>query len=84
MALLTTYYNFVRPHMALKFGKTLRTPALQAGLAKKRFSFREVFTNQPAFFLFVLVVLAARHCRFELQIVSVRLWESGQDSTTLA
>ncbi len=84
MALLATYYNFVRPHMALKFGKTLRTPAMQAGLAKKRLSFREVFTNPPAFFLFVLVVLAARFCRFESQIVSVRLWESGQDSTTLA
>ncbi|MDA2923204.1 hypothetical protein MYX65_00865 [Acidobacteria bacterium AH-259-L09] len=27
MALLVTYYNFVRPHMALKFGKTLKTPA---------------------------------------------------------
>ena len=45
-----TYYNFVRPHMALKFGKTFRTPAMQAGLAKKKLSFREVFTNQPAFF----------------------------------
>ncbi len=51
MALLTTYYNFVRPHMALKFGKTLRTPAMQAGLTKKRFSFREVFTSRSAFFL---------------------------------
>ena len=29
MALLTTYYNFVRPHMALQFGKTLRTQAMQ-------------------------------------------------------
>ena len=84
MALFTTYCNFVPPHMALKFGKTLRTPAMQAGLAKKRLSFREVFTSQSPFLLFVLIVAVARFCRLELQIVSVRLWESSQDSTTLA
>jgi transposase-like protein/IS1 family transposase len=83
MALLTTYYNFVRPHMALKFGKTLRTPAMQAGLTKKRLSFREVFTSRSAFF-FVLIVAVARYCRFKSRIVSFRLWGSAQDSTTLA
>ena len=83
MALLMTYYNFVRPHMALKFGKTFRTPAMQAGLAKKRLSFRKVFTSRPAFFLLFLVAVLARFCRFKLQI-SVRLCGSGQDSTTLA
>ena len=39
VALLMAYYNFLRPHRALKFGKTIRTPAMQAGLAKKKFSF---------------------------------------------
>ncbi len=32
VALLMAHYNFLRPHRALKFGKTLRTPAMQAGL----------------------------------------------------
>ena len=36
LALLMAYYNFLRPHRALKFGKTLRTPAMQAGRAKKK------------------------------------------------
>ncbi len=30
VALLITYYNFLRPHQALRFGQTLRTPAMQA------------------------------------------------------
>ena len=29
------YCNFLRPHTALKFGETLRTPAMQAGLATR-------------------------------------------------
>ena len=33
VALLMAYYNFLRPHRALKFGTTIRTPAMQAGLA---------------------------------------------------
>ncbi len=37
------YYNFVRPHSALKFGDETRTPAMQAGLVKKQLSFREIF-----------------------------------------
>ena len=62
MALLVMYYNFVRPHMALKFGKTLKTPAMQAGLAKQRLSFRDVFTSRTVFFLFVLIVVVVRYC----------------------
>jgi len=41
------YYNFVRPHRALKFGPEIRTPAMQAGLISKRLSFREVFVAAP-------------------------------------
>ncbi len=38
------YYNFIRPHSALKFGNEIRTPAMQAGLVKKQLRFREIFT----------------------------------------
>ena len=37
------YYDILRPHRALKFGKEMRTPAMQAGLADCRLSFREIF-----------------------------------------
>jgi len=36
-------YNFLRPHRALKFGMETRTPAMQAGLASRRPTFREIF-----------------------------------------
>ena len=62
MALTMMYYNFVRPHMALKFGKVLRTPAMQAGLVTRRLSFREVFT---AFFLFFFIAAVARYYRLD-------------------
>ena len=57
MALLMAYYSFLRPHRVLKFGKTPRTPAMQAGLAKKRLCFRDIFTSRPVFFLFFLKML---------------------------
>ena len=38
-------HNFVKPHRALKFGKELRTPAMQEGLARRRLSFRAVFCS---------------------------------------
>ena len=66
VALLMAYYNFLRPRRALKFGNTLRTPAMQTGLAKKRLSFRDVFTSQVAFFLFFLMVLVARYAKLDL------------------
>jgi len=40
---LRCYYNFIRPHGALKFGREIRTPAQQAGLVSKRLSFRDIF-----------------------------------------
>ena len=52
VALLMAYYNFGRPHSALRFGRTMRTPAMQAGMVKKRLSFRDVFTSQVASFYF--------------------------------
>lgn len=47
LELLRCHYNFLRPHRALKFGRAVRTPAMQAGLTKQRMTFRDVFTSIP-------------------------------------
>jgi transposase-like protein/IS1 family transposase len=49
LELLRCYYNFVRPHRALKFGRVVRTPAMQAGLTTKRLTFREIFSSTMHF-----------------------------------
>jgi IS1 family transposase len=51
LELLRCYYNFVRPHMALKFGREMRTPAIQAGLTTRRLTLREIFP--PAILLWL-------------------------------
>jgi IS1 family transposase len=43
LVLLQAYLNFVRPHRSLKFGKVCRTPAMQASLAPRPLSLREIF-----------------------------------------
>jgi IS1 family transposase len=43
--LFRCYYNFIRPHRALKFGREVRTPAQQAGLTRKPLTFREIFSS---------------------------------------
>ena len=43
LELVRCYYNFARPHGALKFGREIRTPAMQAGLATRRVTLREIF-----------------------------------------
>ena len=43
LALLRCYYNFVRPHGALKFGREIRTPAMQARLTTRRLTFGDIF-----------------------------------------
>ena len=35
----------MRPHLSLRFGSETRTPAMQAGIAKKRLTFRDVFLS---------------------------------------
>ena len=47
--LLPCHYNFIRPHRALEFGKETRTPAMQAGLAKRLVTFRDVFCSRSRF-----------------------------------
>ena len=43
LELVRCHYNFVRPHRALRFGRQTRTPAMQAGLVKRRLTLREIF-----------------------------------------
>ena len=45
LELLRCYYNFVRPHRALRFGRETRTPAMQAGLATRRLTLRDIFES---------------------------------------
>jgi transposase-like protein/IS1 family transposase len=49
LELLRCYYNFVRPHRALKFGREVRTPAMQAGLTRRRLTLREIFSSRMVF-----------------------------------
>ena len=60
LALQMCYYNFVRPHSALKFGDETRTPAMQAGLVKKPLSFREIFTIMAIHFWRIFMLLRNR------------------------
>ena len=60
--LLRCHYNFLRPHRTLKFGRQVRTPAMQAGLTKRRLTFRDIFTSIATF-----LRLARSVCVFILQ-----------------
>ena len=46
LELFRCYYNFVRPHRALKFGRAVRTPAMQAGLTRRRLSLKGIFSSR--------------------------------------
>ena len=54
--LLRCYYNFIRPHRALKFGRETRTPAMQAGLVSTRLNWSDIFTA-PGLSLRILVAV---------------------------
>jgi hypothetical protein len=47
IAVLRCYYNFVRPHSRLRFGKVTWTPAMQAKIFDRPLSFREIFSWVP-------------------------------------
>jgi transposase-like protein/IS1 family transposase len=47
--LFRCFYNFIRPHRALKFGREFRTPAWQAGLTNRALTLREVFSSKMVF-----------------------------------
>ena len=58
------HYKFLRPHGALRFGSEVRTPAMQAGLAKKRFAFRDVFLSSRRDWRSNVTSMAGRRCEF--------------------
>lgn len=62
LELLRCHYNFIRPHRGLKFGRELRTPAMQAGLTSRQWSFREIFVGVAGLVLYVLIALDFRAC----------------------
>ena len=45
--LLRSFYNFIRPHSSLKFGRVTRTPAMQAEIFSRPLSWREIFRWVP-------------------------------------
>ena len=45
--ILRCFYNFIRPHSSLKFGKVTRTPAMQAEIVSRPLTFREIFSWVP-------------------------------------
>src|SRR5499426_2023907 len=47
--LFRCYYNLIRPHRALKFGREVRTPAMQADLINRALTLREVFSSKMVF-----------------------------------
>ena len=47
LEVLRCHYNFVRSYGALEFGRETRTPAMQAGVATRRLTFRKVFVCLP-------------------------------------
>ena len=55
LELLRCHYNFARQHGSLRFGSVVRTPAMQAGLASRKLSFRDIFTARIAPTRFVVV-----------------------------
>ena len=58
--LLCCYHNFVRPHSGLKFGREVRTPAMQAGLVARRLTFRDVFAAVATFFSLAAPLIRVR------------------------
>ncbi len=55
--LLRCYYNFIRPHSTLRFGRKTRTPAMQAGLLSQRLAWSDIFTACGLILRVVVAVL---------------------------
>ena len=71
--LVRCHYNFVRPHGALRFGREIRTPAMQAGLVSTRLALSDIFTTRRVTLrIFVAVV---ETCAAQLPRLS---WPHGQ------
>ena len=61
LELVRCYYNFARPHGALKFGREIRTPAMQAGLATRRVTLREIFVCARTSVSILTLIANKRH-----------------------
>jgi len=48
------YYNFMRPHLALKFDNQIWTPAMMAGITKRKLTWRDVLSH---YLLAIMLVL---------------------------
>jgi len=57
--LFRCYYDFIRPHRALRFGRQVRTPAMQAGLTVRRLTFREIFSSAMQFLVLRNITLVS-------------------------
>ena len=55
--LLRCYYNFIRPHRALKFGRETRTPAMQAGVVSAPMHWSDIFTAPAVLYVFLVAVV---------------------------
>jgi IS1 family transposase len=55
--LLRCYYNFIRPHRALKFGRETRTPAMQAGLVSAPMNWSDIFKVPAPLSVFSVAVV---------------------------
>jgi hypothetical protein len=49
LELFRCFYNFVRPHSALRFGNVVRTPAQQAQLVSRKLTWRDIFSTRVSF-----------------------------------
>jgi transposase-like protein len=47
LEILRAYYNFIKPQVSLRFGRVTRTPAMQAGCAKKPLTFGDMLRWLP-------------------------------------
>jgi hypothetical protein len=52
--------------MALKFGREVRTPAMQAGLVGRKLTFRDIFRGVAGFLLLVVLAIQVRWPRHGL------------------
>jgi hypothetical protein len=49
LEMLRCHCNSIRPHRALKLGREVRTPAMQAGIVSRRLTFGEIFSSTTVF-----------------------------------
>ena len=82
LELLRSYYNFVRPHGALKFGRETRTPAMQAALVSKRLSFRDIFTAMAVLPVCSVVIVDITKCSSNYGSIKIGCLTTVSDGST--